>query len=125
MSAVERFVMAYAVAPIYLILFPVSVYVWGWPIAIRMTMLQLVISLTIFEVLFHSWQKLPFTCSYIPGQRPLVGLVGAYIGMLCAVVPILSVMIATASRVWFLFPFFLPSFGGIYIWLRRMRREGW
>src|SRR5450756_2401815 len=91
MSAVERFVMAYAIAPIYLILFPISVYVFGWAIAIRMTMLQLVISLGMFEVLFQSWQKLPFTCSYIPGQRPLVGLVAAYLGTLCALVPVLSV----------------------------------
>jgi putative ABC transport system permease protein len=125
MSAVERFIIAYAIAPIYLILFPVSVYVWGWPFATRMTMLQLLVSLSMFEVLFHSWQKLPFTCSYIPGQRPLVGLVGGYIAMLCAVVPILSVLIATASRVWFLFPVFLAGFGGIYIWFRWMRREGW
>src|ERR1035438_10794888 len=55
----------------------------------------------------------------------LVGLVGGYIAMLCAVVPILSDLIATASRVWFLFPFFLAGFGGIYIWMRRLRREGW
>ena len=125
MSAVERFVMAYAVAPIYLILFPVSGYVLGWPIAIRMTILQVLISLSIFEVLFHSWQKLPFTCSYIPGKRPLVGTVGGYSAVLCAVVPVLSVMIATSSQVWFLFPFYLVDFGGIWIWLRRMRREGW
>ena len=125
MSAVERFVMAYAVAPIYLTLFPVSVYVFGWATALRMTAMQLVVSLLIFEVLFHSWQKLPFTCSYIPGQRPLVSLVAAYIGTLCALVPILSVMIAASSRVWFLFPFYFANFCGLYIWVRRMRREGW
>ncbi len=125
MSAVERFVMAYAIAPIYLILFPLSVYVFGWATALRMTAMQLVVSLLIFEVLFHSWQKLPFTCSYIPGQRPLVGLVAAYIGTLCALVPILSVMIAASSRVWFLFPFYFANFCGLYIWVRRMRREGW
>ena len=125
MSAVERFVMAYAIAPIYLILFPVAVYVFGWATALRMTAMQLVVSLLMFEVLFHSWQKLPFTCSYIPGERPLVGLVAAYIGTLCALVPILSVMIAASSRVWFLFPFYFANFCGLYIWVRRMRREGW
>jgi hypothetical protein len=125
MSAVERFVMAYAIAPIYLILFPVAGIVLGWPIAIRMTILQLLISLSIFEILFHSWQKLPFTCSYVPGKRPLVGIVGGYIAVLCAVVPILSVMIAAAGEFWFLFPFYLLNFGGIWIWMRRLRREGW
>ena len=114
MSAVERFVMAYAVAPIYLILFPVTVYVMGFPIALRMTTLQLLVSLSIFEALFHSWQKLPFTCSYEPGKRPLVGIVGGYIAVLCGMVPIISVVIATASQVWFVYPFYLLNFAGIY-----------
>lgn len=125
MSAVERFVMAYAIAPIYLVLFPVSGFVLGWPVAMRMTVLQLLISLAIFEGLFYSWQKLPFTCSYLPGKRPLVALVGFYIAALCAAVPILSVMIAAASVIPFLFPIYLLNFGGFYIFLRRQRREGW
>ena len=125
MSAVERFVLAYAVAPIYLILFPVAGYVLGWPMALRMTMLQVFLSLSMFELLFHSWQQLPFTCSYIPGKRPLVAIVGGYMATLCTVVPILSVMIAVASEVPFLFPVYLLNFGGIWIWLRRQRREGW
>ena len=125
MSAVERFVMAYAVAPIYLILFPVTVYIMGFPIALRMTTLQLLVSLSIFEALFHSWQKLPFTCSYEPGKRPLVGIVGGYIAVLCGMVPIVSVVIATASQVWFVYPFYLLNFAAIYIWLRSQRREGW
>jgi hypothetical protein len=125
MSAVERFVMAYAIAPIYLILFPVAGYVAGWPMALRMTVLQLLISLSIFEGLFYSWQKLPFTCSYIPGKRPVVALVGIYIAVLCAIVPMISVQIAVASEVWFLFPVYLVNFAGIWIFLRRRRREGW
>lgn len=125
MSAVERFVMAYAVAPIYLILLPVAGCVLAWPMAIRMTILQLLISLSIFEGLFYSWRKLPFTCSYIPGERPLVGILAGYLIVLCAVVPMLSVMVAVGSEVSFLFPFYLAIFGGIWIWLRRRRRDGW
>jgi hypothetical protein len=106
MSAVERFVMAYAIAHIYLILFPVAGYVLGYAVALRLTILQLLISLSIFEFLFHSWQKLPFTCSYVPGARPLVGILAAYMAVLCTLAPILSV-----SSIWF--------------WLRRRRREGW
>lgn len=125
MSAVERFVMAYAIAPIYLVLFPISGFVLGWAVAIRMTILQLLISLAIFEGLFYSWQKLPFTCSYLPGKRPLVATVGIYIAALCALVPMLSVMIAAASAIPFLFPIYLLNFGGMYIFLRKQRREGW
>jgi len=125
MSAVERFVLAYAVAPIYLAMFPVAGYVLGWPLAVRMTALQLLVSLSIFEVLFYSWQKLPFTCSYSPGERPLAGIVAKYMAMLCAVVPILSIVIVVGSQVLFLFPIYLAMFGGLWIWLCRRRREGW
>ena len=34
-------------------------------------------------------------------------------------------MIAAAGELWFLFPFCLLSFGGLWIRLRRLRREGW
>ena len=125
MSAVERFVIAYAVAPIYLVLFPIGGLVLGWPMAIRMTILQLLVSLSMFEALFYSWQKLPFTCSHIPGERPLIGLVARYLAMLSAVVPILSLMIAVASQAVFLFPIYLAIFGALWIWLRKQRREGW
>jgi putative ABC transport system permease protein len=125
MSAVERFVIAYAVAPIYLTLFPVAGAVLGWPMALRMTILQLLVSLTMFEALFYSWQKLPFTCSHIPGERPLVTIVAKYMAMLGVIVPLLSVMIAVASQVAFLFVVYLAIFGGLWIWLRRRRREGW
>jgi len=125
MSAVERFVMAYAIAPIYLVLFPVAAYVWGFPVALRLTALQLLISLSIFELQFYSWQKLPFTCSHIPAGRPLVVVVGSYMAVLCAIVPILSVVIAAASRFWPLFPFYFLNFGALWIWLRKRRRDGW
>ncbi|HWB97889.1 MAG TPA: ABC transporter permease, partial [Bryobacteraceae bacterium] len=125
MSAVERFIIAYAIAPVYVVLFPVAGVVSGWPMAIRMTVLQLLVSLSMFEALFYSWQKLPFTCSHIPGDRPLVGIVSKYLAILCVLVPILSLMIAVASQVAFLFCIYLVMFGGLWIWLRRRRREGW
>lgn len=125
MSAVERFVMAYAVAPIYVVLFPIAVRVLGWPMALRMTVLQLLVSLSIFEALFYSWQKLPFTCSYVPAERPLVGVVAKYIALLGVMAPILAIVIVVAIQVLFLFPFFLAIFGGLWVFLRIRRREGW
>uniref|UniRef100_Q01QQ3 Uncharacterized protein n=1 Tax=Solibacter usitatus (strain Ellin6076) TaxID=234267 RepID=Q01QQ3_SOLUE len=125
MSAVERFVMAWAVAPIYLVLVPVAAYVLGWAVACRLAILQLLITLCLFELLFNSWQKLPFTCSYIPGKRPLVAIVGGYVAVLCGIMPILSGMIAASSVFAPLFPFYLVDFGAIWLWLRRQRRDGW
>lgn len=125
MSAVERFVMAYAVAPIYVVVLPISVYVLGWPMALRMTVLQLLLTLCIFEQRFYSWQKLPFTCSYVPGERPLVVVAATYFIVLCAVVPIVTLMVAVGAMVSFLFPIYLANFVALWLWLRHERRDGW
>ncbi|HUE00334.1 MAG TPA: hypothetical protein VMR62_12240 [Bryobacteraceae bacterium] len=124
-SAVERFVVGYAIAPLYLILFPVAGLVLGWMMALPTMVLQLIISLIIFEILFYSWQKLPFTCSYIPGQKSLMAMIGGYLALLGVVVPILSAMVAVGSEALVLFLFFLVYLGGMWIWLRRRRRDGW
>lgn len=125
MQAVERFVILYAVAPVYLLLAPVSVTVLGWGMTLRMTVLQVLVSLFIFEVRFHSWQQLPFTCSYRPGQRPLVAVLGGYFAVLCVVIPIVSFMIAAAAEIPVLYPVYLVWFGFDYLWARKLRRDGW
>jgi putative ABC transport system permease protein len=125
MTAVERFVIAFAIAPIYLMLFPVAGKVLGWPLAARMTVLQVVVSLSMFEALFYSWQKLPFTCSHIPGDKPLVAVLGRYLALLGAFVPFLSVIIAVTSQMPALFFLYLPVFVALWLWLRKLRRDGW
>ncbi len=129
MSAVERFTVAYAIAPIYLLLFPVAVHVVGWPMAARMTVLQVLASLSIFEILFHSWQSLPFTCSYLPGKRPLVTVVSLYVGALSVAVPVVSVMIGTAANAGGMLPGlyfgYLTIFFAIWFFAGRRRRDGW
>src|SRR5439155_13285788 len=69
MSAVERFVMGYVIAPIHLVTLPFAIVVLGWPVALRMTLLQALVSLSAFEFLFYSWQQFPLTCSYSPAKR--------------------------------------------------------
>jgi hypothetical protein len=125
MKAVERFIVARAIAPIYAVMIPVSTYILGWETAARLAILQIFASLSIFELLFNGWQKLPFTCSHTPGNRPLVATVGIYFAALCVIVPIIAVMVATASAVWFLFPVYFLNLGGIWFWLHRIRRDGW
>ncbi|PYT27741.1 MAG: hypothetical protein DMG57_17260 [Acidobacteria bacterium] len=125
MSTVERVVMLYAIVPTYVLLFPLAVHVLGWPLAVRMTLLEVLVSLTIFDVLFYSWQQLPFTCSYAPGKRPLIAILAGYIASLGVLVPLLSLMIRAGSEFTGLFPFYLAFFGGIWVWTRKRRRDGW
>ena len=66
-----------------------------------------------------------FTCSYVPAERPLVGVVAKYVALLGVMAPILAIVIVVAIQVLFLFPFFLAIFGGLWIFLRIRRREGW
>jgi len=125
MSMVERFIILYAIAPVYLLLFPLTLLALGWPLALRMTSLQILISLTIFELLFYSWQQLPFTCSYTPGKRPLILILGGYLGVLGMIVPALSLSVRAGSEFIELFAVYLAFFGGIWIGARKRRREGW
>jgi putative ABC transport system permease protein len=125
MQAVERFTLCYAVLPIYALVFPVAVRAVGWSMALRVAALQVLVSLTLFDCLFYGWQQLPFTCSYVPGKRPMVQIVAMYIITLCALVPILAVLLAAAADFVPLFPFVLALFGGIWIWVRRSRKDGW
>ena len=125
MRAVERFVLAYAIAPLYLLLVPLSIHLHGWLPAARMTLLQVLLSLIMFEILFQSWQQLPFTCSYRPGKRPIVVIVLGYTSMLGALVPMLSMYIAAAGKSAILFWILFPMAALAWIKLHLSRREGW
>lgn len=125
MSAVERFVIAYAIVPIYVVLAPLAVGVVGWEIAVRMTVLEVVVSLTMFELRFQTWQQLPFTCSYAPGKRPLVMVVSGWLVALGVAVPVLTIIISTASRLTVAYFIYLAMFVAVWVWARRFRRDGW
>ena len=125
MAAVERFVILYAVAPIYVFILPAGASVLGWPIALRLTALQVLVSLTMFELIFDGWQQLPFTCSYSPGRRPLVAVVAKYFVVLAMVVPALAIIIRAGAEFNGLFLIYAPICAAIWIWARRRRLEGW
>ncbi|MBS1856256.1 MAG: hypothetical protein JST11_12895 [Acidobacteria bacterium] len=125
MRAVERFIAAYTLAPIYLLAIPLSIWLHGWMPAARMTVLQIIASLAMFEALFQSWQQLPFACSYQPGKRPLVTVISGYVGVLGALVPAVSLFIGAAGKSAILFWVLLPMLAAPWLWLHLARREGW
>jgi hypothetical protein len=125
MSALERFMIGCVIVPIHTLTLPVAATVLGWPIAARMTALELLVSLTAFEMLFYSWQQLPFTCSYAPGKRTLVEVLGIWLVILVIVVPVLARIIAAMSQLTESFLIFAFIFGAAWLWARRQRLEGW
>ena len=125
MKALERFVIVCLIGPIYLVLTPISFSVLGWQLALRMTTLQLLVSLTMFEVMFNNWQQLPFTCSYRPGKRPVMAIFARVLGLLGVAVPLIALTIRAASQFWQTFLIYGTLFAGIWIWTRRRRLDGW
>ena len=125
MSAVEAFVLVYTIAPVFVLLAPPAVMTLGWAVALRMMTLQALAALTMFEMLFYSWQQLPFACSYAPGKRPLASIAGRYLAAIFFLAPALSILVATVSQMIALFVPFAAGFASLWLWMRRRRREGW
>ncbi|MGA7240651.1 MAG: hypothetical protein WBY44_33515 [Bryobacteraceae bacterium] len=125
MGAVEAFVLIYAIAPVFVLLAPAAIMALGWATGLRMMTLQALASLAIFEMLFYSWQQLPFACSYAPGKKPLASVVGRYLAAIFFLAPALSIIIATVGQMTVLFAFFAAAFGALWLWVRRERRQGW
>jgi hypothetical protein len=98
MAAVARFVTVFVIAPIHLVTLAIAAAVFGWPVAIRMTVLQALVSLTAFEALFSRWRQLPFVCSYAPGKRTLTASLTTWIVVLGFLVPVLSRIVAGVSQ---------------------------
>ncbi len=69
LAAVQRFVIAGAIVPVYLASLPASIAILGWLRAFAVTALGALVALLCFERLFRDWCKLPFTCSYLPGKQ--------------------------------------------------------
>jgi hypothetical protein len=125
MSAVERVIAVYAILPIYLMTAPAAVAVLGWGVAARLLILQGLASMAMFEALFYSWQQLPFACSYAPGQRPVMTILGKYLAAIFMAAPPLAVLIASFSQLPATFAFLVSIFAVAWLRMRYLRRQGW
>ena len=125
MNAVERFVLLCVIAPIHLASLPISIALLGPGVALRMTSLQVLVSLAVFEFLFYSWQQLPFTCSYVPGKTSLILQLGAWLAILILVIPRIALMVAALAQLPEVFAIYSVMFVAAWIWARLRRRDGW
>lgn len=70
MAAVDRFVLIAGATVLLLIPFPLEIKLLGW-LAVTESILIAAFGLLCFEWIFYSWEKLPFTCSHLPGKFPI------------------------------------------------------
>ena len=82
LRAVDRFVLFWGAAVMLIVPFPLEVRLLGWR-AVAESVLFAAFGLLCYEWIFSSWEKLPFTCSHLPGKTPtwilalqLFGLLG-------------------------------------------------
>jgi len=116
LAGVERFMFYCGVMPVAIATLPVEIRLLGPRAGVIASVLCLLISLTLMELLLLTFEKVPFTSSYLPGRKPLVetalrySAIGTlYIGVLgslvqgALLVPALSAMLAVVlSSAWWM-----------------------
>ena len=70
LHAVDRLVLLAGVAVILILPLPIEVYLLRWR-AVAEVILFAAFGLLCYEWVFSSWDKLPFTCSHLPGKTPM------------------------------------------------------
>ena len=98
LEAVERFLLYCAVAPVALIALPVEVGLLGLRAGFTVTVLCLLPSLTLMDLLLIQFEKVPFTSSYLPGRRPVIQTLLIYAASLALYVSVLGEVITLCLR---------------------------
>ncbi|HEX4809534.1 MAG TPA: hypothetical protein VH325_11430 [Bryobacteraceae bacterium] len=122
LRAVDRFVLFWGAALMFVIPLPLEIRFLGWP-GIAEAALFLILGLLTYEWVFSSWEKLPFTCSRLPGKTP-IWMVLAFFGLI-AIVSLLQnlLVVILYNRVAFLAV--LAVLFAAWTHIHRMRRQGW
>jgi hypothetical protein len=94
LSAVDRFVLFWGMALMLILPLPLEVRLLGWH-GMAEAALFLVLGLTTYEWVFYSWEKLPFTCSHLPGKTPMWIVVMQFFGLITLVPVVHSLLLAT------------------------------
>jgi hypothetical protein len=78
LAGVESFVLFWGVVPVALLTLPVEMALLGPRAGLQASMLCLLASLILMELLLFPFERIPFTSSYYPGQDPLIVTVLKY-----------------------------------------------
>jgi hypothetical protein len=121
LQAVDRFVLFWA-ALLFLLPLALEVRWLGWR-GIAEPVLLSAAGLLAFHCFFASWNKLPFTCSHLPGKTPGWILALQFFGVI-TLVPVLQAVLLAALYNRIAYPGVLAAL--IFAWTRARaaRREG-
>ena len=77
-----------------------------------------------YEGLFSSWEKLPFTCSYLPGKKPMWIVALQLLGLL-ALLPVVNAILLACLYNWAMLAGVLLVLLVVWVRVHALRREGW
>ncbi len=122
--AARKLLVIVAVLPMALAPFPLYAFSWGLPKALAHTWFFALESAILLEYLMHRFRKIPFTCSWLPGQGNLKVTLGAYFIQFGATMSILGALETTAltrtsPKPFIGFSLFLLLVLAILAWRRR------
>ena len=98
LAAVEKFLIFCAVAPVALLTLPLEMVLLGPGVGFAAAILCVLPSLTLMEVLLLQFDKIPFTSSYLPGQRPVVQTLLLYGIAVALYVTVLSAIVGVCLK---------------------------
>jgi hypothetical protein len=126
-SGVRKAVVVIGVVPLYALLLPVHIAIWGWTAACLHILFGCVVALLLADVLLAGFAKLPFTCSYVPGKANVKAFWPAYVLAFLVYVSFFSgfefLILKEPSRIVWLFVFAAVCKAGIFLYHRRLRPE--
>ena len=71
LAGVRKAMIVLGVIPLFALLLPLHVVLWGWRPAALHILFGTVVSLLLVEALLVNFEKFPFACSYLPGKANL------------------------------------------------------
>ncbi len=125
LAAVRQFLLCFAVAPVALCTLPVEIRVLGPGTGIVATILCLLPSLTLMELLLIRFEKIPFSSGYLPGRRPLIETLVLYGIAVILYVSVLSTIVNWCLKGPRPTLVLLAVLLGAWWQARRARREDW
>lgn len=97
LRGVEAFLYTSALAPLAILSAAVEIALLGPRAGLAAAMLSSLASLPLVEMVLFSFQRIPFTSSYLPGRRPLIDVVIGYTLAAILYVTLLSTLIALCT----------------------------
>jgi hypothetical protein len=123
LRAVDRFVLLSGAAAMVVLPFPLEFKLLGWRAVAELVVFS-AFALLCYEWTFSSWEKLPFTCSHLPGKTPMWILFLRFLGLLMAL-PLVHFILLSTLYNWAAFPIVMTLQLAVWARIHIARRDGW